>query len=212
MIDLLLSIIFPLIWIYYFLKKDKHPEPFIWLAFTFILGILAAVLSYFTEDIFVNWLNDTQFLIFSSFIEEFFKFLVVWSIIFPQRVFNEPIDAMIYMMVSALGFASIENFFYLLRSENSLLVLFIRFLGANLLHILASGIIGYGYAYYKNFKRILPFIIAFIAASVLHFLYNFAIISKELGFILILPVLWSVVFIILAELDYLNFINERRKK
>ena len=210
MINFILSILLPSLWIFYFLKKDKHPEPFLWLFFAFLLGIVAALLSYLSEDIFVSFLKGWLFLLIVSFIEEFFKFLVVWALIFPQRVVDEPVDAMVYMMVAALGFASIENIFYL-KSGGSFWILFMRFLGANFLHILASALIGYGYAYFRKTRSWLMFLISFLGAVILHFLYNFVIISKVLGFILILPVLWSVFLLVLSELDYLVFINEKRQ-
>ena len=210
MINLILSFLLPLIWIFYFLKKDKHPEPILWLFFAFILGIVAAFLSYLVEDIAHSFnLNKSALFILSAFVEEFFKFLVVWSLIFPHRVFDEPVDAMVYMMVSALGFSSIENFLYL-QKNNEFLLIFGRFLGANFLHILASGLIGYGYGYLWKTKRILPFVVSFLGATALHFLYNFVIISKVIGFILILPVLWSIFLLVLSELEYLAFYDERK--
>lgn len=212
MVYLILSFALPALWIFYFLKKDKHPEPFPWLLFAFILGIVAAFFSFFAEDIFTFLGTDKPaFFLVSALIEEFFKFLFIWLFIFPKRVFDEPVDAMIYMMVSALGFVSIENLIYILSlKEGHFLILFGRFLGANFLHILSSALIGYGYGYLKKTKNHLLFLLSFLAGWILHFIYNFVIISQAIGFILILPVLWSVFLLVLSELDYLVFINERR--
>ncbi len=209
MINILLSFILPTLWILYFLKKDKHPEPILWLVVAFLLGIGAAFLSYLAEDIVYTFnLNRNVFYFFAALIEEFFKFLVVWALIFPQRVFDEPVDAMIYMMVAALGFASIENLFYLYNlNESQFLVLLLRFLGANFLHILVSALIGYGYGYLMKTKRLLPFFLSLAAGVILHFLYNFAIIKTGTA-ILTLPFLWSIFLIVLSELDFLTLSHE----
>lgn len=219
MINIILGFIFPALWIFYFLKKDKNPEPIGWLLLAFILGIVSAALSYFVENFvfsenYFNLGTFPTFYLLSAFIEEFFKFFVIWVFIFPRKVFDEPVDAMIYMSVSAFGFASIENIFYLFSVEKAqFLILLIRFLGANFLHVLASGLIGYGYGYFKLTRRFLPLLFSFCAAIILHFLYNFAIIKIEaFGLALVLPILWSVFLIVLSELDYLVLRNERRTK
>lgn len=220
-----LSVFLPFLWIFYFNKKDKHPEPKFWLFIAFILGIMSAVLSYYTEDWLEPLVSKTHFLKFFlfAFVEEFFKFLVIWIFIFPLRIFDEPIDAMIYMMFAAWAFASLENFILVNKSLELInyspgLVLFLRFLGANLLHILASALIGYGYAFFVKTRNFFPFGISFISASFLHFLYNSLIIeqwktinifSKNFlpegaGLILTIPILWITFLVVLSELNYLS--------
>jgi protease PrsW len=202
-----LSFLFPFLWIFYFYKKDKHPEPVFWLFFAFLLGISSAIISYYFQknlDLFLteNW---QRYLLFAL-IEEFFKFFVILLFIFPQKVFDEPIDAMIYMMFSALGFAFFENLFLVLspKTINVVSTLFFRFFGANLLHILASSLIGYGYAFLVKTRRIFPLIVSFFSGTFLHFLYNYIIIILPPGFILVLPILWAVFLVVLNELNYLS--------
>ena len=219
-LSFLLSFFLPLIWFYYFYKKDCHPEPILYLMFALFLGIVGAFLSYFVEGILINYgFFDSKsalgFLIF-SFIEEFFKFLPIFLLIFPLKVFDEPVDAMIYMMASGFGFAFIENLGYILKTYlehgdlDTNLVLILRFLSPNLLHILASAIIGFGYAYLINTRRFFPFIFAFIASTILHFIHNFIIISLYGGFLLILPILWTIFTIVLSEIHLLETKYERR--
>jgi len=202
-----LSFLLPFLWILYFYKKDKHPEPFFWLFLAFTLGIASALISYYAQEnihaLFIN--NDFLRILIFSLIEEFFKFFLIWLLIFPQKVFDEPVDAMIYMMFSALGFAFFENLFLVLRAKtiSVIPVLTYRFFGANLLHILASSLIGYGYAFLVKTKRIFPFIISFLSGTLLHFLYNYLIISLPPGFILVLPILWATFLVVLSELNYL---------
>jgi len=178
----------------------------LWLFFAFFLGIVSAIISYFFQDLASPFLIDRfyRFLVF-AFIEEFLKFFLIWFLIFPQKIFDEPVDAMIYMMFSALGFAFLENAVFVLRpGEFGILpTLIFRFFGANLLHILASSLIGYGYAFLVKTRRILPFLISFLAGTLLHFIYNYFIISLPPGFILVLPILWATFLVVLNEIDYL---------
>lgn len=201
-----LSFIFPFLWVFYFYKKDKHPEPFLGLFFAFFLGIASAIISYFFQDLASDFLIDRfyRFLVF-AFIEEFLKFFLIWLLIFPQKIFDEPVDAMIYMMFSALGFAFLENAFFVFRSVDFdiFLTLIFRFFGANLLHVLASSLIGYGYAFSIKTRRILPFLISFFSGTLLHFIYNYLIISLLPGFILVLPILWTTFLVVLNEVNYL---------
>ena len=205
-----LSFFLPFLWIFYFYKKDKHPEPKFWLFIAFILGIISAFLSYYFEDWLSPFVSTNKFFkfLFFAFVEEFFKFLLIWFFVFPQKVFDEPIDAMIYMMFAAWGFAFLENFVLVIKPSPSIIyspgsILFVRFLGANLLHILASALIGYGYAFLIKTRRIFPFIFSLATGSFLHFLYNYLIISLPPGFILVLPILWTVFLVVLSELNYL---------
>ena len=201
-----LAFIFPFLWVFYFYKKDKHPEPIFWLFLAFILGITSTIIAYYAEKFF-SFISDklTRNLVFAL-IEEFSKFLFILIFIFPQKVFDEPIDAMIYMMFSALGFAFLENTVFIFKQEtyNVAGILIYRFFGANLLHILASSLIGYGYAFFKKTRRLFPLLISFISSTFLHFLYNYLIINLLGGFILVLPILWITFLVVLNELNYLN--------
>jgi RsiW-degrading membrane proteinase PrsW (M82 family) len=232
-VEIILSFFFPFLWIYYFCRKDPHPEPILWLVFAFFLGILSGILSFKAEESLANLFifdpNNTYLVLISVFFEEFFKFLVIAVFIFSKKVFDEPIDAMIYMMFSAFGFAFIENFGYLTRAkletltnDSFLNVVFItallRFLGPNLIHILSSSLIGFGYSFKVATRHSLPFFISFLAAIFLHFIFNFVIIKSQLveeGIYLaslILPIIWSAFWVVIFELDYLSLKDGRKQQ
>lgn len=215
----------PLIWAYYFYKKDCHPEPISYLVFAFFLGIVAVFLSAFFQGLLFDLLkidinspnSNPLFLLIAVVIEEFFKFFVVFLLIFPLKIFDEPVDAMIYMIFSAFGFAFVENLFYLIGLEkqsqinfNPLLLVFLRFLSPNFLHIVASALIGFGYAYMTQTRNFLVFLISFLGASFLHFIHNYFIIKFVVGIHLIIPVLWGVFLIVLSEIHLLETKYERR--
>ena len=228
LIIFLISFILPLIWFIYFSSKDKHPEPFLWIFIAFFLGMMAGVVSYYTEGFFSQLDISEKYLYFlNAFVEEFFKFLFVFIIIFPKKVFDEPVDGMVYMIASAFGFAFLENSLFLFSSFSSnayflkidkysliLLIGFFRFLGANLLHILSSALIGYGYSMALKVRRVFPFLISFISAWILHFIFNSIIIFSSPGsrikdipfyfnFIFLIPILWFASLVVIIELKKL---------
>lgn len=99
------------------------------------------------------------FFIFVALIEETAKYLVVRFSVVQNREFDEPVDAMVYLICAALGFAASENVFAALNiaasthilsasatlpfNSSLLTILGLRFIGATLLHTLSSGVLGF---------------------------------------------------------------------
>jgi RsiW-degrading membrane proteinase PrsW (M82 family) len=102
--------------------------------------------------------------------------------VFPSPELEEPVDTIIYMIVSALGFAAVENILLLVSKEPFSLKLveisFLRFLGATFLHALSSAIIGFyiGLSFFRKKERIKLISFGVFIASLLHGFYNFSII------------------------------------
>lgn len=149
-----------LIWLFFYLKKDLHSEPRHMVALTFLGGMAIAPLALFAESGALEFLKalavpialqDALVLfVASALIEEFLKFAVVRFLVIHSRAFDEPVDGMVYLIIAALGFAAIENILILgpLLNESvgeALLTGLMRFWGANFLHALASGVVGYFY-------------------------------------------------------------------
>jgi RsiW-degrading membrane proteinase PrsW (M82 family) len=114
--------------------------------------------------------------------------------------FDEPIDAMIYMITAALGFAAVENVaaIYATSMPNILETTTLRFFGATLLHTLSSGLIGYYWAksiLANNSKKILIFGLMF--GTSLHAVFNYLIIRYE-------PVIVPTIFLIIFALFILH--------
>lgn len=187
------------IWLLFYLHKDSHPEPkklvlkvFFWGALTgpaaLILQLGARWLCAPTEDFnfFLATLgqNDFRFilniLLFAPLTEEFLKFFVVRQTVLKNPAFDEPIDAMVYLVVSALGFAATENLLNIFTASSlslhtALSIAVARFLSATFLHTLASATLGYFLALsLLNFKkRYWIFALGFFLAFALHSFYNF---------------------------------------
>jgi len=190
-----------IIWLLFFLREDAHPESNRMILKVFSFGIIAALLAAFLEALFkFGFLKITpqiylpsvailvlEFFIGVSLIEEFLKYLVVKKKAISDPEFDEPLDAMLYMVIAGLGFAALENilvFFGLGQpfkiSETLILILF-RFLGATFLHALCSGTVGFFLALslFETKKRFRLVILGIALATFLHGLYNFSIIRFE---------------------------------
>ncbi|HEY5383095.1 MAG TPA: PrsW family glutamic-type intramembrane protease, partial [Candidatus Paceibacterota bacterium] len=101
-------------------------------------------------------------------------------------VFDEPLDAVIYMVTAALGFAAVENALFLFGSLqqgalHGVVTGDLRFIGATLLHTLSSSLIGISLAlsFYKSSGlRRLYALGGVILATALHTLFNFFILGQ----------------------------------
>jgi RsiW-degrading membrane proteinase PrsW (M82 family) len=114
-------------------------------------------------------------------IEESIKFLLVALCILWRKAVDEPIDTMIYMLTMALGFSAFETALFLLeplvRGDfiTAITTQNLRFIGAGLLHTLASALVGFSLAltFYKHlFVRFLSLCCGLILAIFLHAEFN----------------------------------------
>lgn len=193
---LILAVSPSLIWLFFYLKEDLHPEPRYWLFIIFVMGIALAPLVIFLEMILNKWGSSAMILLIAPLVEETAKYGVVHLALTKNPVLDEPVDGMIYVIVAALGFAAIENVFaifsfipigspgYLGATFNFMTM---RFISAVALHGLASGIAGYYFAkFYFIEKKPILILKGLFFATVFHGIYNFLIIRKEQTFSLIL--------------------------
>lgn len=185
----------------FYLRKDAHPESNRMILQVFFLGMLATIpalgLEYGFSFIFQGITNKFLATILTVFIgialvEELLKYSVVKFRILGNKAFDEPLDAMLYLIIAALGFAAVENLIILHSLINSslassLFLTFLRFIGATFLHTLASGILGYFLALsiYKKSQRIKLLFSGIIFATLFHGLYNFYIMNLESNFNLV---------------------------
>jgi RsiW-degrading membrane proteinase PrsW (M82 family) len=120
--------------------------------------------------------------------EETLKFVGVYIVALKSKYFDEPIDAVIYLVTIALGFSALENTMFLINPLGSgdplatLLLGDFRFIGATLLHVATSGTIGIALAltyYHTTMEKRLWLGLGLVAAVVLHTAFNFFIIVSE---------------------------------
>ncbi|MBL7156433.1 MAG: PrsW family intramembrane metalloprotease [Candidatus Pacebacteria bacterium] len=230
-IYLLFGIAPSLIWLCYYLKKDPHPESKEIILRVFLLGMGSAVFAagienFISSFILFNIFPEANITILAqilyiflgiAFVEEFTKYfavknkyIIVKKTLLEEKDFDEPLDVMIYMIVSALGFAAVENTLLFFSGNPALLETFfisgLRFAGATFLHTLCSGIIGYFIAlsFYKKRKRKIFSIIGLSIATLLHGLYNFSIIKIKGNEKFLIPI-----FVLIGSSIFISFAFKR---
>lgn len=213
------------IWLLFYLRKDAHPEPNSMVIKIFFFGMLAALPAIFLElgifKIFAFFNFPLVLLaVLNTFVgvatvEELLKFLVVKNKVLSDSEFDEPVDAMIYMIIAALGFAASENILIFLGLGPSLYLhqalglSAVRFLGATFLHALCSGAAGYFLAlsFFKTEKKLELISLGLLISIVLHGFYNFSIMEVEGSLKFFFPL-----FILIGLAIFLTFAFKRLKK
>jgi len=209
-----------LVWLFYYLSKDLHPEPKRMILKIFLWGGLVTIPVIFVQiglkillekaDLSPLATSIIYWFLIIALSEEIFKYLVVKIKVLNNACMDEPIDIMIYMVVAALGFAAVENVLYLFVPLDQLslnvllartvLLSFTRFAGATFLHTLCSAVIGYSVVISLKDQKNTFFEVLFgiITAVGLHGLYNFSIIMLEGDLEYILPIITLIVLAIFA--------------
>ncbi len=221
---ILFGILPSLIWLFYYLGKDIHPEPKKMIVKVFLWGMAATIPALFLQIIFSQLLSYIPYQIVSNIIKWFFiialieelcKYFVVKLVVFNSDALDEPLDIMLYMVVAALGFAALENILYLFSPINGLsfeavlkttvLISFMRFIGATFLHTLCSALLGYFLALSVLWgkHRLKLTLLGILLATTLHGLYNFSIITlaSPLNFIIPIMVIVGLAVFIFYDFD-----------
>lgn len=200
-----------LIWVGFWLLQDtKHPEPRHLVVRAFAAGMLGVLIVLPLEKLAVDYVTGGFFLLLLwAMIEETTKFLIAWVAVLRHRAVDEPIDILLYLITVALGFAALENTLFLAaplmngQFEHGLITGNLRFLGATLIHVLSTAVIGgaLALAFYKSrFRQFLYGVIGVILAVLLHALFNFSIINTRADLLLtVFAAVWvGIVFLLLA--------------
>ena len=238
---IILGILPSFIWLLFFLRRDVHPEPKSMILKVFFAGALIAPIAAFVEigfqevflvDLSLPLESMTFFLLYwfvaIGFTEEFLKYLVVRLLVLSHHEFDEPVDAMLYMIISGLGFAALENILVFSSQTmretpfvESLLLVIFRFLGAVFLHALCSALIGYFLAlsicHTKNQTKLIT--TGLILALAFHGLFDIAmtkildILIETSGHYSVALIFWiTVLFAILIGLAFFIIHGFKRLK
>jgi protease PrsW len=201
-----------LIWLAFWLLEDRvHPEPKRYILLCFVAGMAAVLPALLIERAMIPHASGGMLLFGWAATEEIVKFAAACLAALWWAIYDEPLDAVIYMVTAALGFSALENALFLMTPLQqgdvlrSVITGDLRFIGATLLHTLASATIGVSLAlaYYRPAAlRRLAALGGLILAIVLHTLFNFFILGSGSGSTFwIFLIIWAGIIGILFTLE-----------
>ncbi len=195
--------------IFYFVDREREPMSLIFA--TFFAGVAAsipvAIMEILAKFLFVPFsqtvhpqvLQISYMFFVVAPVEELLKFAAVMAVVFVSREFNEWYDGILYAMVAALGFATLENIFYVLSQGATVGLL--RFFLSVPAHALFGGIMGFFLSGAKFSRRkALWFCGALFFPILFHSLFNTFLVSGHIiGVLMVIPLsigMW--IFLIVA--------------
>ena len=220
----LAGIIPSLIWLFFWTREDiTHPESRFILTLSFFGGMLSVALAIVAEKYAGNVFTDPtiRYTLWAA-IEEIVKFLAVLSVALFTKQNDEPIDAMIYCITVALGFAALENTLFILGPLSngeiikSVVTGNMRFMGATLVHVVSSAVVGFalGLAFYRGyFLKIVAGIIGLGVAITFHTAFNLSIIATgTLDSLKVFSWVWGAVVILIILFEEIKVVHPQTVK
>ena len=180
--------------ILYIIYKDKYEkEPLRYLITCFILGCLTIIPAVLLEEYLENFFfvsTDPITTAIHAFFgvalpEELLKFLVLRWYIFRKKDFNEPMDGIVYSVMISMGFATVENIFYVIDSGRGVSTALLRMFTAVPAHAIFGIAMGYyaGKAKFDTWNSRSLLLQGFLVALILHGLYDFFLFQQNFEFL-----------------------------
>ena len=179
-------------WLWFFLRQDKiRPEPHRLIALTFLLGCIstipAGIGNYaFGADRLLEGTPAlasvvTAMMFVVGPVEELCKFGAVRLGAYKSLYFDEPVDGLVYAFAASLGFASLENLFYVFQYGPEVMLL--RAPLSTVGHLVFGSIWGYalGQYYVSNGRRRTLLFGSLAIAAGAHALFNVLVFSFPIG-------------------------------
>lgn len=211
-----------LVWLYFLLKEEEQcPQPRWAIFMTFVVGMLAVPIVVPLEDLAVSALaGGIPVIIAWATVEETVKYLLAAAfVLWRKNAVRNSIDVVATMITVALGFAALENALFLIdplsegRFLAGLVTNNLRFIGATLLHVVASSAIGFAIAFSWEASRpvrALSASLGLILAIALHALFNFFIIQEDGSHtILAFFTVWTGAIVLFAAFEILKYLRYR---
>lgn len=201
---LLITILPSILIIIFFVNSDRFREPTSEILKVFFYGILITIPAYFLNSFFASILYQTKLhhsLIGSFFtaapIEEGLKLAVMYYLVFKMKDFNEPLDGIVYGVSVSLGFATLENFYYVYVlsdtfNTSAMSLAALRAFSAIPAHAVFGIFMGYFFMKYAFIKKGDNLIFAFLVPFALHGCYNLFVYSNFLVAIILIIISWII--------------------
>ncbi len=213
---LLLSVLPGFIWVIFIYRTDKYePEPTKQILKAFILGILCVFPAVLFESLFDIGSEHFMAIAIAPVVEEVTKFLAFMVFFYHSKDFDEPLDGIIYACSIALGFATIENVFYVfsaLQYNNVFEVASLRAFLSIPGHFLFSALWGYAAGTVKfKLRHGVTLGAGLLAAILLHAGFNFTATLSSIGSIAFIVIFSIYAWILFTKrLKVLRLDSKRR--
>tara|TARA_B100000795_G_scaffold253440_1_gene223618 strand:+ start:77 stop:757 length:681 start_codon:yes stop_codon:yes gene_type:complete len=220
MSTLLITIVPSLLIILFFVKSDQFPEPNNQILKIFFYGILLCIPAFIINTVLGTFFANAGFnellpsLLSAAPVEEILKFIVLYYLVYKMKDFNEPIDGIVYGVTVSLGFATLENIYYVYVlsdyynvSSQSLAML--RSFSTIPAHGIFGATMGYFFMKYSFIRKQDNLILCIIVPILLHASYNFFVSTNFLVALLIIIISW---FILLNAFSKLKSKQKKKKK
>jgi len=203
-----------LFWLWFWLREDTvHPEPRGLIVLAFLAGMFVAPFALFPEQLAASWfgLHSVTSIVIWAVIEESLKLLAAYIGALHSKLVDEPIDPLMYMITAAIGFSATENILFLLAPLHSghfseaLMLGSQRFIGASLLHIICSAVIGLFLAtsfHISKPRKVFHVVSGLFLAIALHALFNLHIIGEQgTGVFVTFSVVWFAAILLMLAFE-----------
>ena len=204
MATLLITILPSLLIVAFFVKSDRFPEPTSQIIKIFMYGIFLCIPAFLINTELGNLYANTGIseALISSFlsaapVEEVLKFTVLYSLVYKMKDFNEPVDGIVYGVSVSLGFATLENIYYVYvlsdyfgTTSQGLAIL--RSFSAIPAHGIFGATMGYFFMKYTFIKKENNLALCMIVPILLHGAYNYFASSIFIISLLIVIISWIV--------------------
>jgi RsiW-degrading membrane proteinase PrsW (M82 family) len=221
-IAFLASLIPALFWLWFWLREDQQkPEPYLLIGISFIAGMAVVPLALPLQKLAIDIYSGDNIMLIWVIIEESLKYFMALMVILWNKAVDEPIDYIIYMIAIALGFATLENTLFTLNplTANEYTAAAVtgsfRFLGATLLHVLASATIGVmiALAFYRSASvKLIYGTVGLFIAVLLHALFNFFIMDATgEGILIIFLFVWMGIIVLFLLFEKIKLLESSQK-
>jgi len=193
-----------LLWLYVW-RKDAKPEPTKELVKAILCGVAICVPVAFIEQIVQTFLfgaggpvsvigTTVEAFFVAAIPEEAAKLFVLWLILRKNPYFDEHYDGIVYAVCVGLGFAAVENVFYVIGEEESWMSVAVsRALLAVPGHYAFAVLMGYYYSLYHFVERSAKNAVSILLVPVMaHGVYDALALSGQVN-----PVIGGIAFIVL---------------
>ena len=212
MVTLLITILPSLLIVTFFVMSDRFREPNKEILKVFVYGIILVFPAFYLNSaldaIFASRSiseNLIRSFLTAAPVEEVLKFCVLYSLVYKMKDFNEPIDGIVYGVSVSLGFATLENIYYVYflsdyfdSSARTLAI--VRSFSAVPAHGVFGAVMGYFFMKYSFVKKQNNLFFCMFVPFLLHGFYNFFAADYFIVSFLLIVISWIVVLRMFSRL------------